>query len=810
MAQFEVNLRDLYRVSRKRKWIILVTPIMMAVLTYVLTPTPETVYQATSRVKISQSSNLAGILIEVLSYSQGDNLQTQSEVIKSQPVMARVGQKQGLIPPNLEFPDIVRNPAYVMVVNDLKAHVRTQRVGDSDIIEIVCTADGEKKAIDLANQVAEAYRQANIDERNKQITLAINFIEGQLLKTNQELREAEDNLRAFRQTYTSNLGGDLADSTAVRERVTTTERQLARARASLSVAERSLASESVENVVPVSSEADDDNLRRLNDQLATLLAEYNKLKLDRDQARTYQTDQHQNIQKLNNQLTVLQAAIRDRLRRLVERYRVLVSDLENTLSVQRRREVGLDQMPELKRQQGVIEREIERLTAMVNHNAQKLNEAKIQEAAKIEEVVIVEAATDADEQLERGPIYKTLVGFLIGLLLGGVFAFVLESLDTSIGTIEDVEKYLETVVLGVIPHIDFEQVKSRIAQSQLGPTVTAADVDKFAHLCTHFDPKSVTSEAYRTMRTNVDILLKKNKAKTILLTSSVLQEGKTTSATNLAVAFAQAGQRTMLIDADIRKPNVEKILGIDRAPGLTDVLLGLTSWRDALSSIDAMILGKYGLKNAQITPGLEYLFVLPAGRSVDNPAELLQGDRFTEMLAECREAFDVVLVDVSPILPVADASILAPQADGVLLAYQIGRVGRDVLKRSKIRMESVSAKIWGIVMNDIQAEIDYRRGDYQYYNYRYEESLAVPESLAGRVRTGVGSMFGAKGRSEGKAGPGRSQALSRITPVDAAPSPPPAPAATVFPARTPPEPPPGPGTSSELRDIMNLTDDDDE
>jgi len=807
MAQFEVNLRDLYRVSRKRKWILVITPIMMAVLTFALTPTPETVYQAASRVKISQSSNLAGILIEVLSYSQGDNLQTQSEVIKSQPVIARVAQKQGLIPSNLAFPDIIRNPAYVLVINDLKAHVKTQRVGDSDIIEIVCTADSDKKAIDLANHVAEAYWQANIDERNKQITQAITFIEGQLLKTNNELREAEDNLRGFRQTYVNNLGASLTDGSAVRERVTTTERQLARARSSLSVAERSLASESVENVVPVSSEADDDNLRRLNDQLATLLTEYNKLKLERDQARTYQTDQHPQIQKLNNQLTVLQAAIRDRLRRLVERYRVLVTDLENILSVQRNREASLDQLPELGRQQGVIEREIGRLTTMVNQNAQRLNEAKIQQAAKIEEVVIIEAATAAEAQVERSRLYKTLVGLLIGLLLGGVFAFVLESLDTSIGTIEDVEKYLETVVLGVIPHIDFEQVKSRIAQSQLGPTVTAADVDKFAHLCTHFDPKSVTSEAYRTMRTNVDILLKKNKAKTILLTSSVLQEGKTTSATNMAVAFAQAGQKTLLIDADIRKPNVEKILGLDRAPGLTDVLLGLTTWRDALSSIDALILGKYGLKNAQVTPGLEYLFVLPAGRSVDNPAELLQGDRFTEMLAECREAFDVVLIDVSPILPVADASILAPQVDGVLLAYQIGRVGRDVLKRSKIRMESVSAKIWGIVMNDIQAEIDYRRGDYQYYNYRYEESLTEPESLAGRVRTGVGTMFGAKGRAERKAELGRSQRSTRMTPVDA---PPPPPAATVFPTRTPPEPPSVPGTSTELRDIMNLTDDDDE
>jgi Mrp family chromosome partitioning ATPase len=116
---------------------------------------------------------------------------------------------------------------------------------------------------------------------------------------------------------------------------------------------------------------------------------------------------------------------------------------------------------------------------------------------------------------------------------------------------------------------------------------------------------------------------------------------------------------------------------------------------------------------------MEYLFILPSGRNVDNPSELLDAMAMNRLLDEARGSFDMTILDMAPILPVADASIVAPKVDGVILSYQIGRIGRDLLKRSKSRLESLGANIWGIILNDIQAEIDYWGSEYSQYHYRY-------------------------------------------------------------------------------------------
>jgi capsular exopolysaccharide synthesis family protein len=370
---------------------------------------------------------------------------------------------------------------------------------------------------------------------------------------------------------------------------------------------------------------------------------------------------------------------------------------------------------------------------------------------------------------------------MIGILIGGVFAFIREAMDTSLGTIEDVEKHINSVVLGIIPHLEKDDTRDRMKFDR-GPAPTADELDRFARLVTHFDPKSIGSEAYRTLRTNVASIMSKNGGKVLLVSSSMIQEGKTTSVTNLATAFAQSGQKTLLIDADLRRPSVDKTFGIVRVPGLTDLLLDTRDPRECFRTIDDIILGKYGLKLAQSTTGLEYLTILPAGRIVDKPTELLNTPALDALLADVRNKFDVILIDVSPILPVADAFVLAPKVDGVLLAYQLGRVARDVLKRTKQRVESVGGRVWGVILNDIQSEIDYRSGDFSYYHYRYDRHLDEPKTLAHRIK----SMLRMKSSKP------RKPAVER---------------------RPPPPPPPvqtggtDPAGSQEVRDVMSITDD---
>jgi capsular exopolysaccharide synthesis family protein len=243
------------------------------------------------------------------------------------------------------------------------------------------------------------------------------------------------------------------------------------------------------------------------------------------------------------------------------------------------------------------------------------------------------------------------------------------------------------------------------------------------------------------MRAQLEVLLKRNKWKTLMVTSSVLREGKTNTACNLAVVFAQSGQRTLLIDADVRRPRVHKVFGLSNTPGLTEVLLGVTDWQSATRSMDDLILGKMGLNNSQITPGLEYLLLLTSGRKVDRPAELLNMDKVGQVLAEMRDHYDIIIVDVAPALPVAEASQLSPGIDATILAYQIGRVGREVLNRCKSRLEAMGGNVVGLVMNDIEAAIYETRDSGYYGGYKYRYGEPPPASgFLGRLKQGLGSV----------------------------------------------------------------------
>jgi capsular exopolysaccharide synthesis family protein len=352
-------------------------------------------------------------------------------------------------------------------------------------------------------------------------------------------------------------------------------------------------------------------------------------------------------------------------------------------------------------------------------------------------------------------------------------------MDTSLGTIEDVERHIGVTVLGIIPHIEKEDVKERMDRNWI-KTLSSDEVEKFARLTSHFDPKSISSEAFRTLRTNVSSVMAKTGGKVIMVSSSMLEEGKTTISTNLATVFAQSGKKTLLIDADLRRPTVEKIFGLERSPGLTDLLLDTRDPKDCYRGIDDLMIGKFGLKLVQATPGLEYLSILPAGRLSDKPSELLSTPAVDQLLANARQNFDIVIVDAAPILPVADGFVLAPKMDAIILTYQVGRVARDVLRRTKTRVQNVGGNVVGVILNDIQAEIGARHSDFSYYSYGYGEAFDLKRTSFDRLKR----IF-RKGTSP-KRKPRRNSEAMKSTE----------------------KPPTSSGESREVREIMSMTDDD--
>jgi Mrp family chromosome partitioning ATPase len=350
-------------------------------------------------------------------------------------------------------------------------------------------------------------------------------------------------------------------------------------------------------------------------------------------------------------------------------------------------------------------------------------EALIKESEGIEEVSIVRPATEPSAPVGSEGLNMVLLGGALGLMLGLVLAFVQETLDTSIGTIEDVESYLEVPVLGIVPHIDPRETMQRLVERR--PALAEMDPDTLqshALLITHFDPKSPVAEAYRTLRTNIQFARLERGGKVLVVTSPTLQEGKTTTIVNLALTMAQNGQKTLLVGGNMRRPSIYRFFGIEREPGLSDILVGNAQWRDCIRTVADILMGRFEMEDIMAAPGLDNLHIIEAGPIPANPSELLSTSAMAEFLRAVAADYDIVLIDTPPVLPVTDSAIVAGQADGVLLVYQAGKVGRLVLKRAKSHLESTRAKVWGVVLNDVQTEVSGYNYTHYYTHYYGEET----------------------------------------------------------------------------------------
>ena len=223
-------------------------------------------------------------------------------------------------------------------------------------------------------------------------------------------------------------------------------------------------------------------------------------------------------------------------------------------------------------------------------------------------------------------------------------------------------------------------------------------MDKF-RLVVHTDPKSPVSEAFRTLRTNIQFSSLDNPIETIVITSAGPGEGKTTSVINLGITMAQSGSRVLLIDADLRKPELHRIFRTSDQSGLTYVLAGGLDYKE----------GVYPTY-------IEGLEILPSGVIPPNPSELLGSDKMKRLLKEANRDYDFVLIDTPPVAVVTDAAILAAAVDGIILVCASGKVPIDGAKRAKGLLENVKANIIGVILNKIPAN---RKGYAQYYYQQY-------------------------------------------------------------------------------------------
>jgi succinoglycan biosynthesis transport protein ExoP len=222
-------------------------------------------------------------------------------------------------------------------------------------------------------------------------------------------------------------------------------------------------------------------------------------------------------------------------------------------------------------------------------------------------------------------------------------------------------------------------------------------------LVTQVRPQSQMAESYRALRTSLLLSNLGSPPKVIMVTSALPQEGKSTTSTNTAIVLAQKGVRVLLIDADLRRPSIHKILGMGPRSGLSNVLTGSATLEKAITQ----------------TSILPNLFILPAGTPPPNPAELLASSNMRDMLTELRDQFDHIIVDTPPSLSVTDAVVLSQRADAVVLVIRSGQTTKQSLRRARDLLAQVSAKVVGVLLN----AVDLSSPDYYYY-YEYQGKYA--------------------------------------------------------------------------------------
>lgn len=299
------------------------------------------------------------------------------------------------------------------------------------------------------------------------------------------------------------------------------------------------------------------------------------------------------------------------------------------------------------------------------------------------------------------------LGVVAGLALGLVAAILRNTLDFRIRSEADLRHVTDAPLLGGIA---FDQDASK------------------KPLLTQTAPQSPRAESFRQLRTNLQFANVAGNAKTVLLTSSLPGEGKSTTATNLAIALAQAGQTVCLIDADLRRPMVNEYLGLDRTAGLTTALVGAADVNDLLQSW-----------------GTDNLFVLASGQIPPNPSELLGSEAMRQLLARLENVFDTIVIDAPPLLPVTDAAVLGQYVGGIVVVVGSQKTKRHDVERALTALQLVGANVLGIVLNQLPS----KGPDAYAYSYRSYDSFASTDG--GKQRIDVATESTKNPRSDNSA-----------------------------------------------------------
>jgi succinoglycan biosynthesis transport protein ExoP len=706
----EPHLYDYLLILRKHQWLILAFLLTVVTIVSIATFRMRPVYVAKATIEIDrENSNILPFQgAESYDYmlDMDNYIETQSKVLTSETLALQTIRNSGLAG-NPEFSS--GTPSEAIATGTLANQKRppevaaflgslsVKRVPTSHLMEVSFESTDPVFAARVLNAHLENFKAQNIQSRYESTLEATRFLTNQLNELKLTVKQSEDaRINYERQNQIWSVDDKSNITTA---RLADLDKQLTTAQGETLKKQALYEYAKAGDVEAVPEIRGDNLLQELEKRRSDLSVQYTEAvnqygpnfpKVQRLQIQMKETDDQ--IAKENKAIII----------RLESDYREAKQNEELIRQALEQQKAETNNMAEKLVQYNILKRESEADKSLYEGLLTKLKEAGISEGLKSSNIRVVDPAMIPSYPSRPAKARNIALAFLVGLVGGIGLALLREYLDNTVKTPDDVEMLARLPSLAVVPAFgDGPAKKSRM--NFFGGSANGQE--KRIELVAQHLPKSQMSEAFRALRTALLLSQPDHPPQVILVTSALPREGKTTAAANLAVTLAQLGDKTVLMDADLRKPGVGRLLNLGSGK-----YAGLSSYLAGVSTLDLVTVPH---------PAIPNLAAIPTGPLPPNPADLLSSHRLADAIAELRTKYKFIVIDSPPIMAATDAVILSVQADGVLLVVRSGETPKEAFTRTRDLLISVKSRLLGVVLNAVDASAPDYYYSYRYYPYSY-------------------------------------------------------------------------------------------
>src|SRR5579864_5062204 len=711
-----------WRILKKRRWTVLAAASIIFALSVIATLRTTPLYQATSKVAIFPENPNAlgfkGIEDSSPDYQYDVALETQAAILRSDALAMKVIEAMRLdqnpkfttVTPQrtgdaLQVSSMQPDPAAaVALLGRFRGGLSVQLIPNSRLVQISYTDPDPRLATEIVNSLVRTFTEENFKTKYEAVTQTSDWLSTELADLQMKVQTSEEKLVRYQKDH-SILGVDEKQN-IVTAKLDELNRELTAAQTDRIQKEsnyRLAVDGNPEAVSTPSREGANGMLDKLREREA-------ELNTQRAQVTTQFGTGYPKVAELSNQIKQVRAeiaaeearmqqGIRDEYLAALQRENLLITAFN-----QQKQEAN--QLNESAIEYSVLKRDAEANRQLYQDLLQRLKEAGVSAGLRSSNIRVVDVARTPTSPIKPNVPRNIELGLLLGLACGFGLAFVLESLDTSIRTLEEIGAISSLPALGTIP-LQFSSNGS--LRKRLKPAPIQSETSESPTLITFARPKSEAAEAFRSLRTSILLSSYGAPPKVILVTSALPQEGKTTISANSALVLAQRGGRVLLIDADLRRPGIDRLFGFRSRGGLSTLISGGDRVEDVIIPFT----------------DVPNLWILPAGPIPPQPAELLGSTVMKDYIARWRTEFDHVIIDTPPCLSVTDAVILSPEADQVILVARAGKTTKLALRRACELLLQVKARVMGIVLNALSLD---SAESYYYYGGRYSKHYYHDES----------------------------------------------------------------------------------